>query len=262
MPVAPIRPDIFDGVPGLVAGFSMRQGGVSRPPFASLNLGLSTRDERADVLENRRRLAAHVGFGPETLAIAGQVHGAEIKRVEEPGLFSGYDGLVTRARGLLLCISAADCAAVLLADAEAGVIGACHAGWRGTVAGIVENTIQAIAAEGGRPERLRAYVSPCISRAHFEVGPEVAAQFSDAFVYQTSGQEKPHVDLKAALRDQLEQSGVLAQAIEVAPQCTFAEPEAFFSYRAQAGRTGRMMGFIGMEERMRVRKEERIQGVG
>ncbi|MGI9173897.1 MAG: peptidoglycan editing factor PgeF [Rhodothermales bacterium] len=246
--LAPIRPAVFDGVPGLVAGFSTRQGGVSRPPFEALNLGLSTGDERADVLENRRRLAEHVGFRPDALAIAGQVHGAEVKRVDAPGLFPGYDGLVTRTKGLLLCISAADCAAVLLADAEAGVVGACHAGWRGTVARIVEKTIEGMETEGGRPERLRAYVSPCISRDHFEVGPEVAAQFDAAFVHQTSDEEKPHVDLKAALRDQLRQAGVPAHAIEVARPCTFAEPASFFSYRAQAGRTGRMMGFIGLRE--------------
>ena len=244
----PLRPAAFADVPGLVAGFSTRRGGVSRPPFDDLNLGLSAGDERADVLENRRRLAEHVEFGPDALAIAGQVHGAEIKRVEAPGLFPGYDGLVTRTRGLLLSITAADCAAVLLADADAGVIGACHAGWRGTVARIAERTIEAMQAEGARPERLRAYISPCISRAHFEVGPEVAQRFDRAFVHHPPGKTKPHVDLKAAIRDQLVQAGVPPDVIEVAPQCTFAEPEAFFSYRSQHGRTGRMMGFIGMAE--------------
>ena len=254
--LAPIRPTVFDEIPDLVAGFSTRQGGVSQPPFDALNLGLSTGDERADVLENRRRFAEHLGFRPDALAIAGQVHRAEIKPVDAPGLFPGYDGLVTGTKGLLLCISAADCAAVLLADAEAGVIGACHAGWRGTVARIVEKTIKEMETHGGRPERLRAYVSPCISRAHFEVGPEVAAQFDDAFVHWTSGEEKPHVDLKRAIQRQLRQAGVPPRAIEVARPCTFAEPSSFFSYRAQAGRTGRMMGFIGMEERKRLRKEE------
>ena len=242
----PLRPAVFADVPGLVAGFSTRPGGVSQAPFEGLNLGLSSGDERADVLENRHRLAAHVGFSPDRLAIAGQVHGAEIKLVDAPGLFPGYDGLVTRTSNLLLCISAADCAAVLLADGETDVVGACHAGWRGTVAHVVERTIKTMEAEGARPGRLRAYVSPCISREHFEVGPEVAAQFDDAFVHHLPGKEKPHVDLKAAIRDQLVRADVRPDAIEVAPQCTFAEPEAFFSYRAQRGTTGRMMGFVGM----------------
>lgn len=244
--LSPLQPTAFADAPGLVAGFSTRLGGVSAPPFDTLNLGLSAGDERAHVLENRRRLAEHVGFRPDALAIAGQVHGAEVKRVDAPGLFPGYDGLVTRASGLLLCITAADCAAVLLADVDAGVIGACHAGWRGTVARIAEVTVHMMAREGAQPERLRAYVSPCISRAHFEVGPEVAERFDAAFVHHPPRKEKPHVDLKAAIGAQLAQAGVPPETIEVAPQCTFAEPEAFFSYRAQYGKTGRMMGFVGL----------------
>lgn len=238
----------FADAPGFTAGFSTRRGGVSRPPFDAFNLGLSTGDQRADVLENRRRLAERTGFAPDALAIAGQVHGAEIKQVDAPGLFPGYDGLVTRMEGLLLCITAADCAAVLLADVQAGVIGACHAGWRGTVARIAARTVEAMEREGARADRLRAYVSPCISRDHFEVGPEVARQFGAAFVHHLPGKEQPHVDLKAALRDQLTQAGVPPSALDVAPQCTFAERERFFSYRAENGRTGRMMGFIGMAE--------------
>ncbi len=242
----PLRPTVFADVPGLVAGFSTRHGGASAAPYASLNLGLSTGDEDARVQQNRRRLFAPLGFPPERLAIAGQVHGEKIKTVTEAGLFPGYDGLVTQKRGLLLCISAADCAAVLLADIEAGAIGACHAGWRGTVAGIVGKTVAALEALGAEAARLRAYVSPCISAEHFEVGPEVAAQFDAAFVRRWPGKAKPHVDLKATLAAQLEAAGVPAAGIEVSPHCTFAETDRFFSYRAENGETGRLMGFIGM----------------
>ena len=241
-----LRPAIFDDWPDVMAGFSTRHGGGSDDPFATLNLSRSVGDDEAQVRENRRRLFEALGFSTDQLALAGQVHGAEVMEVVEAGVYRGYDAMVTQRPGLLLCISAADCAAVLLTDAEAGVVGACHAGWRGTVARVVTRALATMARLGAEPSRVRAYVSPCISARHFEVGPEVARAFDDAFVRRWPGKAKPHVDLKAALVAQLDEAGVVPEAIEVSPQCTFAEVGTFFSHRAEKGRTGRMMGFIGM----------------
>lgn len=242
-----LRPVLFHDLPGIVAGFSTRRGGGSAAPFASQNLSISIGDDAAQVRENRRRLFEEtLGFPMEQVAFTGQVHGAAIKTVEEGGLYKGYDAMVTRQPGLLLCISAADCAAVLLADAEAQVVGACHAGWRGAVAGIVGDTVVAMKRLGAAPARMRAYISPCISAQHFEVGPEVAAQFDAAFVRHWPGRAKPHVDLKAAIAAQLAEAGVAEKHIEISPHCTVAETETFFSHRAEQGRTGRMMGFVGM----------------
>ena len=241
-----LRPALFDDWPDVIAGFSTRHGGGSDEPYASLNLSLSIGDDEAQVRENRRRLFEALGFSTDQLALTGQVHGAEVKEVVEAGLYRGYDAMVTRRPGLLLCISAADCAAVLLADAEARVVGACHAGWRGTVARIVVGTVAAMMRLGAEPSRLRAYLSPCISAERFEVGPEVARQFEPIFVRRWPGKEKPHVDLKAAIVAQLEEAGVAPEAVEVSSHCTVAEADTFFSHRAEKGRTGRMMGFIGM----------------
>jgi polyphenol oxidase len=241
-----LEPEIFHGLPGIVAGFSTRTGGVSEPPFTSLNLGLTSGDDEQRVLENRRRLFEPLGFSTDQLAVAGQVHGAEIKEVTEPGLFPGFDAMVTDRAGIMLCISAADCAAVLLADPEARIIGAAHSGWRGTVARIAAGTADAMERLGARRERLHAYVSPCISAERFEVGPEVAQQFDPLFVRYVNGKQRPYVDLKAAIVAQLQEAGVRPDAIEVSPYCTVADTERFFSYRAEAGQTGRMMGFIGM----------------
>lgn len=243
-----LTPSLCDDLPGIVAGFSTRHGGTSNGPYATLNLGLSTDDDDAHVAENRRRLFDAAGFSADRLAIAGQIHGHNVLRVTAPGLYPGYDGLVTRTLDLVLCISAADCAAVLLADAASGVVGACHAGWRGAVAGIVPRTVAAMEGLGAVPARLRAYVSPCISLDHFEVGPEVAAQFDPAFVHRQPGKPKPHVDLKATVVAHLEAAGVAPGSIEVSPQCTYAKTDTFFSHRAEQGRTGRMMGFIGMRK--------------
>lgn len=231
-----------------MAGFSTRAGGTSEGPYAALNLGLSTDDEAARVLENRRHLGRAVGFAPEQWVIAGQVHGDRILHAREAGLFRGYDGLVTDRAGLLLCISAADCAAVLLADPAAGILGACHSGWRGTVKRISEKTVARMQSLGARPGRLRAYISPCISVENFEVGEEVAERFDERYVrrpVEAPHQKKPHVDLKAAIEDQLRRAGVPADQIEVSPYCTVAKQETLFSYRAGDGTTGRMMGVVG-----------------
>lgn len=241
-----LEPAIFNDLPGVAAGFSTRHGGVSDGAYAALNLGLSTGDDREAVLENRRRLFAAVGFDADRLVVAGQVHGDDLKIVTEPGLYLGFDALVTEVPGLVLAISAADCCAVLLADADSRIVGACHAGWRGAVAEIAVKTVATMQGLGAEPNRLRVYISPCISAENFEVGPEVAEQFDAAFVRRWPHKLKPHIDLKAAVAAQLEDAGVLTTNIEIAPHCTFAETDTFFSHRAENGTTGRMMGFIGM----------------
>lgn len=244
--VSLFHPALLHGaLPGVVAAFTPRTGGVSEAPFASLNLSVSTGDTEAHVEENRRRALAPLGYTPDAMAIAGQVHGTRVQVVSGPGFYAATDALVTRTPGVLLSFTAADCAIVLLADPEAGVVGGCHAGWRGAAAGIVADTVRALEALGAQPPQLRAYISPCISATHFEVGEEVAAQFDAAHVYRPPGAPRPFVDLKGALQHQLTGAGLAADAVEVAPQCTFAATDTFFSHRAEEGETGRMMAFIG-----------------
>ena len=240
-----LRPAVFAGLPHVVAGFSTRAGGVSEAPFDGLNLGYATGDDEAAVRENRRRLLGALGFVPDALATAGQVHGVRVATVKEPGHAEQTDGLVTNRRGLALGILVADCAAVLLADAEAGVVGACHAGWRGAVGQIPAGTVEAMRALGAEPERVRAWVSPCIGPEDFEVGPEVARQFDGEHVRRRPEWPKPHVDLRAAIVAQLLGEGLDRAHIEVERSSTF-DTERFFSYRACGGATGRMMGVIGM----------------
>lgn len=239
-----IRPAGFPD--GVAAGFSTRRGGVSEAPFDSLNLGKSVGDDPKAVQENRRRAAHGLGFEPEALAIPGQVHGTDIKRVDAPGVYPGFDGLVTSTPGLLLAISAADCAAVLLADGEANVVGACHAGWRGCVAGVVEACLHEMKASGARAPRIRAWISPCISARKFEVGEEVSEQFDPAFVIRPPGAPRPFVDLPGAIRSRLLDRGLSPEHIASSGCCTASETDVFFSHRAENGKTGRMMGLIGL----------------
>ncbi len=239
-----LRPRIFAEVPSVTAGVSTRKGGVSGAPYDTLNLGRHVGDDSSSVEENRRRFCAALDTDPAWLATAGQVHGSTVRVIDAPRHEPFCDGLVTTTPKLLLAIATADCAAVLLADPENTVAGACHAGWRGTVARIVPRTVTRMEEEGADPAQIRAYVSPCLSRSVFEVGPEVATRFDEDFVYRREEWPRPHVDLKAALRRQLEEAGVPSEAIEVSDCCTMSDSDTFFSYRASDGTTGRMFGAI------------------
>ena len=219
-----LRPRLSHGP--VLAGFTTRA-------FSPADEGLDTA---------RTRLADATGL---PVASVGQVHGADVAVVREAGHIPKHDGLVTDAPGLVLSVVAADCALVLLADAEAGVVGACHSGWRGTVAGIVGKTARQMQALGAEPERMRAYLAPCISAAAFEVGEEVAAQFADAVVVRRPEWPRPHVDLQADLRRQLADAGVVE--VEADASCTVGDGR-FYSYRAEGGTPGRMLGFVGIRE--------------
>ena len=211
--------------PGLVAGFTRRD--------------FSPADAGQDAA--RARLAEVIGM---PVASVGQVHQASVATVREPGHVAAHDGLVTDVRGLVLSVVAADCALVLLADSEAGVVGACHSGWRGTVAGIAGQTVAAMARLGAEPARIVAALGPCISAQAFEVGEEVAAAFDASAVSRRPEWPRPHVGLRADLVRQLGEAGV--SDVETNEACTVGDNDRFFSYRAESGTPGRMLGFVGL----------------
>lgn len=226
---------------GAAHAFSTRAGGVSRGAYGGLNLDDRADDPR-DVAENRARLAAALGFSPAQVARLDQVHGTEVVTVRGGGVWTG-DALVTDAPGVLLAIGTADCYPLLLADEEAGVFGAAHAGWKGTLGRIGAATVRAMTALGARPERMRAAVGPGICGARYAVGEQVAGQFREAglgdFVLTGSGQ--PHLDLAGANRAVLRGAGVAD--VWVSGRCS-TEAD-FYSYRRDAGVTGRMWAVIG-----------------
>jgi YfiH family protein len=239
-----LRPRIFADVPSVTAGVSTRHGGVSGPPYDTLNLGRHVGDDSSCVEENRRRFCAALDTDPAWLATAGQVHGSTVRVIDAPRHEPFCDGLVTTTEGLLLAIATADCATVLLADPVNGVAAACHAGWRGAVADIAAKTVTIMTDCGAEPADIRAHVGPCISLEAFEVGPEVAARFDDDVVHIREEWPRPHVDLKAALRRQLEDAGLPADGIEISDRGTVQNTDDFFSHRASGGTTGRMFGAV------------------
>jgi YfiH family protein len=212
-----------------VAAFSTRRGGVSKAPFESLNLGKRTADDPERVAENRRLLCEEVGADVELLCFGRQLHGADVRRAEgqgEPG-----DGVWTDERGRPLLVFAADCLPVALARANGGppALAAVHVGWRGLLAGVVEN---AAAALGGG--KLAAVVGPGIGPCCYEVGEEVAAPFRARFGGGILRDGK--LDLRSAAEQALQEAGAEVTRLDL---CTACRPELFFSHRRDHGMTGR-----------------------
>ncbi len=162
---------------GVKHGFFGREGGVSTGIYASLNAGTGSGDDAANVQENRRRIAAAFGADGDHLVGVHQVHSPTAVFIDAPwqGERPRADALVTTTPNLVISILTADCTPILLSDAEAGVIGAAHAGWRGALNGVIESTVRLMEAHGAR--RIAAAIGPCIHQASYEVGPEFEAEF-------------------------------------------------------------------------------------
>ena len=228
-----------------VLAFSTRLGGVSAPPFDTLNLGRSTDDRPDAVTENRRRLLAGIGLDPERLATAGQVHGADIREALAPGHLDRCDALVTRQPGLALAVTTADCMPLLLV--ARGAVAAVHAGWRGTAGGAPRVTLEALCRIAGTtPAEVEVHLGPCIRSCCYQVGSEVAGRFPATAVRRVG--DVLHLDLPVAARDQLLQAGLAESAWHDTGGCTSCERELYFSHRRDEGRTGRHWGVIAIPE--------------
>ncbi len=220
---------------GLPHGFFGREGGVSGGIYASLNVGLGSGDDRAAVVENRSRVAA--ALGGAVLVNAFQVHSPDVVTVTGPHADDARpkaDGLVTDRPGLALSILAADCAPVLFADREAGVIGAAHAGWKPAFTGVLGNTVAAMEALGARRERIAAAVGPCIARRSYEVDDAFLRRFVEADPenerFFAPGRPGHHrFDLEGFVVARIAEQGVTS--IAALGQDTYAQPDRYFSYR-------------------------------
>jgi hypothetical protein len=231
-------------LPGVTHGFFGRTGGVSEGIYNSLNCGPGSGDVRAHVLENRRRVGAALGAAaPVTL---GQIHSPNVVTVTTPWAIGQTpeedrltiplgDAMVTAVPGIALGILTADCAPVLFADAQARVIGAAHAGWKGAVTGVLEATLAAMEALGARRDRIAATIGPCISQTNYEVGAEFHARFvgedTGNTMYFVPGDRAAHYrfDLERFAADRLARAGV--DRIERLATCTYAQDADFFSFR-------------------------------
>jgi hypothetical protein len=246
-------------LPGIRHGFFTRQGGVSAGLYASLNGGLGSHDDAANVAENRARMAASLEVEPHCLLTAYQIHSPDVlvaERPWQPDARPRADAIVTRTPGLAVGVTSADCGPILLADAEARVIGAAHAGWRGALAGIAEATVAAMERLGAERSRLRAALGPMIRQDHYEVGPDLMARFaaedaaSGAFFRPAACAGHALFDLPAYIAERLTRAGV--RQIEDLGLCTYADVSRFFSYRRSTHRAeadyGRHVHAIVLQE--------------
>jgi len=253
----------FETLPDQLDAFvSTRHGGVSPPPYDSLNLGLRVGDEDERVVENRRRLCRAFGIELERSVWCRQIHADGVAVVgdadagrgstEEDSIVKDADALVTDAPGLALCVTLADCVPVAIFDPEHRVVGLAHAGWGGTVARISSRTVEVMREGFGcRPESLVAAIGPSIGAAGYEVGADVIEVAGAAYGERASELLQPRedgkalFDLWAANRIDLEGAGVLAERIEVASMSTAEHRQDFYSYRAE-GVTGRFACVVAL----------------
>ncbi len=254
-----IELEILKRLPKLRHGFMTRAGGVSDGVYASLNCGYGSNDETARVAENRRRAAARLGLPGAALVTVYQTHSTRVAEVAAPHAPTGapeVDAMVTDRPGIALGILTADCAPVLLADVESRVVGAAHAGWRGAVSGIVEETIEAMERKGARRTRILAAIGPCIGRESYEVGPEFPAPFvaqdaANARFFRPAARAGHFMfDLASYVEARTRAAGVAD--VERARADTCADAERFFSYRrtTQQGLRdyGRLVSLIALED--------------
>jgi polyphenol oxidase len=218
---------------GARAAFATRLGGISQPPFDSLNLGILTDDDPAAVNENRRRLALALGLEPEQVVFARQVHGTRLLHQPSNESLAEADGHIVTELGLAPMVLAADCLPIALYGA--GGLALVHAGWRGLAGGIVEAAAEAVKASS-------TAIGPGIGPCCYEVGDEVLDAFSDL---GAGIAEERMLDLPEVARRKLVQAGV--GKFESAGLCTSCEPGLFFSHRRDHGHTGRQAGIAWIE---------------
>jgi len=252
MTVEVVRAANLAGVPH---GFLGRRGGVSTGELEGLNVGTGSGDDRAAIAENRDRAIVAVLPGAE-LATVHQVHSAEVVVAHRPWPHAERpraDALVTDRPNLLLGVLTADCAPVLLADAEAGVVGAAHAGWRGALAGVTDSAIAAMEQLGARRERIAAAVGPCIGQPSYQVDETFRGRFlgldeaNERFFAGGPG-GRPHFDLEAYVVARLDAAGI--GSVEALGLDTYADADRWFSYRRSTHREeadyGRQISMIAV----------------
>ena len=224
--------------PKIRHGFFTREGGVSAGIYASLNGGLGSRDAYDHVGENRRRMAAAIGVASERFVTCYQIHSPTVVVAETPWTRENApraDALVTRMPGLSIGVTTADCGPVLFADARAGVVGAAHAGWKGALTGVLESTLDAMEALGAKRGCIHVALGPMIRQPNYEVGPEFLQRFaaedtdSEKFFRPAERPDHAMFDLAGYIAARITRAGV--DQLEDLGNCTYADPDRFFSFR-------------------------------
>jgi YfiH family protein len=233
-----LRSSSLSGLRGVAHGFFGRKGGVSGGIYTSLNCGLGSRDDPQNVIENRTRVAKHLGTVEPNVLTVYQIHSPTAVHVTSAwtrGQGPQADAMATTERGIALGVLAADCAPVLLADEQAGVVGSAHAGWKGAIGGVVESVVELMETLGAKRANIAAAIGPCISQRSYEVGPE----FRERFVAQARSNERYFVHSEKAEHWMFDLPGYVAMRsrdagighVDVTGVCTYDNGEDYFSFR-------------------------------
>ncbi len=246
-----------DVLSGVRHGFSTRRGGVSAPPWDTLNLGISRGDDPACVAENYRRFCSAVGADPDRCVLSRQVHEDNVRLVTAAdcgkGLlrerdYTSVDAMICNEKDIPLVVFSADCNVILLHDPRVGAIGAVHAGWRGTALGIAAKTVRSMAGHFGcDPADIRAAIGPAIGRCCFETDSDVpealrAALGDAAEPFMTWNGSKWHIDLRELNALWLRMAGV--ESVEICTHCTACRPDLYWSHRKTGNRRGSQAALI------------------
>ena len=224
--------------PNIRHAFFTREGGVSDGIYASLNGGIGSDDAPENVRENRARMASALGVALAHFVTCYQIHSPDVIVAETPWTRENSpraDAIVTRVSELAIGVTTADCGPILFADAQAGVIGAAHAGWKGALIGVLEATIAAMEKLGAQRSRIGAALGPMIRQPNYEVGAEFVERFkaadasNDRFFAPATRPGHAMFDLPGFIRSRLERADI--QGVEDLGMCTYADPARFFSYR-------------------------------
>jgi len=254
--LAPLSSPLLDALPGVRHAFFTREGGVSTGIYASLNVGRGSKDEAVDVAENRLRAAGWFSVPPGSLLTCYQIHSATVMIADHPwgNERPEADGVVTATPGLVCGALAADCAPILLADPEARVVAAVHAGWRGALAGVAESAVEAMVGQGAEAGRITAAVGPCIGPWSYEVGMDFLQAFQakdpahERFFSPGARLDKRQFDLPAFVLSRLAAAGV--ERAEWIGRDTYADEALFFSNRRAVHRSegdyGRLLSAIAL----------------
>lgn len=231
-------------------GFSTRLGGVSKQPhLAEMNFGKTLGDDPKNVEENYARIADAIGFSKESIVFTNQIHSNIVLPVgkEDVGKTFDCDGFVTREKGVTLAVRSADCVPILFCDEKASVIGAVHAGWRGTASRIQQNCVKEMCRLGAEAENITALIGACIHKCCYKVGRDFQKALQELLGEELTGRhlsEDMYADLVGLNTELLRESGV--KKIIASEDCTCCNPEFYFSHRATKGKRGVMSAFISL----------------
>lgn len=255
----------FEKLPGFVHGFSTRLGGVSEGIYSSMNLSFTRGDKEEAVRENYRRISSALGFEPEDIVTSDQTHTANVRVIMEddrgngitrPRPYKDVDGMVTNVPGLVLATFYADCVPLYFIDPVHRAIGLAHSGWRGTAAGIGQETVKRMQENyGSCPEDIYGAIGPSICQECYEVSEDVILEFQKKFskeiwpsLFYKKENGKYQLNLWEANRQIFLHSGILPEHISMPGICTCCNPEFLFSHRASKGKRGNLAAFLGIKK--------------